>query len=447
MPDNNRGISIVADEENDSLLNGEQLAAVTTVSADDAPEVETPAKQEQRPVREKGRSGSAWLGYLTLFIVVLLAAGGFFLIQSFRSELGGELNKEDQQMIELTRQLGSLQAQLATLHNQVAGLQTQLATEDSKIERILGEQSSTFGERLESARADLTKSVDQIQRQLSRTRGDVLVADAEYLLSVANQKLHLVGDVKAVVAAMEAADQRLHDSGDPGVFPVREALAEEINLLKNMNTPDIVGLSAKLLAFEAKIREIPLLLPHAATAAEPALKPKQPKPLEAESPAKPPEVVAEGETGEEGGDETASATDGRLDAALDALKDLVTIRRTDRPIQSVLTPEEVEGLRQVLLLKLEISRASLLRGDEAMYRENLKSAREFLRDNFDGEAVATREADAQLKEFMQQAIRVPMPDVSKSLSLIRNIERLRLKADEVKKPNSEPKTPAAGAQP
>jgi uncharacterized protein HemX len=381
-----------------------------------------------------------------------LAAGGVFLIQSFRSERGGELNKEDQQMIELTRQLGSLQAQLATLHNQVAGLQTQLATEDSKIERILGEQSSTFGERLESARTDLTKSVDQIQRQLSRTRGDVLVADAEYLLSVANQKLHLVGDVKAVVAAMEAADQRLHDSGDPGVFPVREALAEEINLLKTMNTPDIVGLSAKLLAFEAKIREIPLLLPHAATAAEPALKPKPPKPLEAESPAKLPEVVAEpgsegeGETGE-GGDETASPTDGRLDAALDALKDLVTIRRTDRPIQSVLTPEEVEGLRQVLLLKLEMSRASLLRGDEAMYRENLKSAREFLRDNFDGEAVATREADAQLKEFMQQSIRVPMPDISKSLTLIRNIERLRLKADEVKKPNSEQKPPAAGVQP
>lgn len=430
MPDNNRGTSIVADEENESPLSEEQLAAFANDSAD-APSGTEPLASDEKPAKAKGRSAGTWIGYLTLVIVVLLAIGGFLLIQSFRSELGGELNKEDQQVIELTRQLGSLQQQLATLHNQVAGLQTQLATEDSKIERVLSEQSSTFGDRLESARADLSKSVDQIQRQLSRTRGDVLVADAEYLLSVANQKLHLVGDVKAVLAALEAADQRLHDSGDPGVFPVREALAEEINLLKNMAAPDVVGLSAKILALEAKIREIPLHLPHAPTGAESALKPK---PLQAEPP------TAEGEESEE--------SDGRLDAALDALKDLVTIRRTDRPIESVLTPEEVEGLRQVLLLKLEMTRAALLRGDEGMYQANLKSARQFLRDNFDNEAAATRDADAQLNEFLQQPIRVPMPDISKSLSLIRNIERLRLKVDEAKKPSvPELKPQGTGAQP
>lgn len=441
MPDNNRGTSIVADEENESPLSEEQLAAFANDSADDSSGIEPPASEE-KPAKAKGRSAGTWIGYLTLVIVVLLAIGGFFLIQSFRSELGGELNKEDQQVIELTRQLGSLQQQLATLHNQVAGLQTQLATEDSKIERVLSEQSSTFGERLESARADLSKSVDQIQRQLSRTRGDVLVADAEYLLSVANQKLHLVGDVKAVLAAMEAADQRLHDSGDPGVFPVREALAEEINLLKNMAAPDIVGLSAKILALEAKIREIPLHLPHAPTGAESALKPK---PLQAE----PPTAEAEPPTAEaEPPDAETEEHDGRIDAALDALKDLVTIRRTDRPIESVLTPEEVEGLRQVLLLKLEMTRAALLRGDEGMYQANLKSARQFLRDNFDNQAAATRDADAQLNEFLQQPIRVPMPDISKSLSLIRNIERLRLKADEAKKPSvPELKPQGTGAQP
>ncbi|RYU62477.1 hypothetical protein EWI61_03075 [Methylolobus aquaticus] len=434
MPDNNRGKSIVADEENESPLSEEQLAAFANDSADDSSGIAPPASDE-KPAKAKGRSAGTWIGYLTLVIVVLLAIGGFFLIQSFRSELGGELNKEDQQVIELTRQLGSLQQQLATLHNQVAGLQTQLATEDSKIERVLSEQSSTFGERLESARADLSKSVDQIQRQLSRTRGDVLVADAEYLLSVANQKLHLVGDVKAVLAAMEAADQRLHDSGDPGVFPVREALAEEINLLKNMPAPDVVGLSAKILALEAKIREIPLHLPHASTGAESALKPR---PLQAE----PPTAGAETPAAE------TEESDGRLDAALDALKDLVTIRRTDRPIESVLTPEEVEGLRQVLLLKLEMTRAALLRGDEGMYQANLKSARQFLRDNFDNQAAATRDADAQLNEFLQQPIRVPMPDISKSLSLIRNIERLRLKADEAKKPSvPELKPQGTGAQP
>lgn len=414
-------------DNRENPLTNEEMGAVPGDEAADAGDEDQSASESgpEAPVRAKPRG--AWLGYLTLGIVVLLAVGGFVLLQAFRSELGGELNKEDQQVIELTRQFGSLQHQLATLHNQVAGLQSQLATEDSKVERILGEQSSTFGERLELTKSELTKAVEQIQRQLSRTRGDVLVADAEYLLSIANQKLHLVGDVKAVLAAMEAADQRLHDSGDPGVFAVREALAEEIDLLKKMNPPDIVGISARILALESKIRDIPLLLPHSATSGEPALKPRQTE----QSPG-----PAESEPEEQG----------VLDSAIENLKGFVTVRRTDRPIQAILTPEEVEGLRQILLLKLEMARASLLRGDEAMYSGNLLSAQEFVQSHFDRQADVTREALEELGSLSEQKIRIPMPDVSKSLSLIRNIERLRLQADQGQQ-DAQPKERPAGVEP
>lgn len=415
MPDNRESAPA---EEEDVLATLDAPAE----ASDESPMQEADSRPEP-PVRPK--KSSAWLGYLTLAFVILLAVGGFLLLQAFRSELGGELNKEDQQVIELTRQFGSLQHQLATLHNQVASLQSQLATEDTKVERILGEQSSSFGERLELTKSELTKAVEQIQRQLSRTRGDVLVADAEYLLSVANQKLHLVGDVKAVLAAMEAADQRLHDSGDPGVFPVREALAEEIDILKKTIPPDIVGLSAKILALEQKIRQIPLLLPHAGASLQPAVKSEQ-----AELPAEP--------------EKSESGEQGILDSAIENLKDLVTVRHTDRPIQAILTPEEVEGLRQILLLKLEMARASLLRSDEAMYSANLLSAREFVESHFDTQAETTREMLDELGALSEQKIRIPMPDISKSLSLIRNIEHLRLKAEPVE---PQPKEQPAGATP
>ncbi|MCU0733936.1 MAG: uroporphyrinogen-III C-methyltransferase [Methylotetracoccus sp.] len=393
----------------------ELIDEATALATGDAPA--NPADDEPRPVRVKTRG--AWLGYLTLTVVVLLAVGGFLLLQAFRSELGGELDKEDQQVIELTRQFGSLQHQLATLHNQVAALQSQATTQDAKVERILGEQSTTFGERLELTKSEITKAVEQIQRQLSRTRGDVLVADAEYLLSIANQKLHLVGDVKTVLAAMEAADQRLHDSGDPGVFPVREALAEEINLLKKTSPPDIVGLSARILALEGKIRTIPLLLPHSGEAQ------------------KPPPRTGDGQRSSKA-EESEPGEQGMLDSALENLKDLVTVRRTDRPIQAILIPEEVEGLRQILLLKMEMARASLLRGDESMYRENVLSARDFVQTHFDRQADATRELADELASLSEQTIRVPMPDISKSLTLIRNIEHLRLEAEQAPPKKEQP---------
>jgi uroporphyrinogen-III synthase/uncharacterized protein HemX len=353
----------------------------------------------------------AWIGYSTLAALLLLATAGYFLLQELRSKqegLGGELSKGDQHMLELSHQISGLQAQVASLHSQIAALQTEISTEDNKLERMLGEQSQAFGEKLNLTRKALEESVQRIQRQLNRTRGDLLIADAEYLLSVANQKLHLIGDVKAALAAMQAADQRLLESGDPSVFKIREALATEINQIEDFQAPDVVGLSARLLAIESKVRDLPLFLPHAEKTKEPA---------EPEKPRSP-----------ESGD--------MLDSTLQQLKDLVTVRRTDRPVQAVLTPEEVAGLREILLLKLEMARASLLRGDDELYRTNLESARAWVEEHFDRDAASVKDIAAELQALSGVRLRVPFPDISTSLSLLRNIEKLRLETEE--------KAPAGG---
>ncbi|WP_255556639.1 fused uroporphyrinogen-III synthase HemD/membrane protein HemX [Methylococcus sp. Mc7] len=358
----------------------------------------------------------AWLGYSMLAAILLLATAGYFLIQELRSKqegLGGELNKGDLHVLELSRQVSSLQTQLATLHSQVATLQSQLGTEDSKLERLLGEQSAGFGQKLEDTRKELAQSIQAIQRQLSRTHSDVLIADAEYLLGIANQKLHLSGDVKSVLEAMQAADQRLHDSGDPGVFKVREALAEEINRLEAFQAPDVVGLSAKLLAIEAKTRELPLFLPHPDMSKEPRETPKTKSP--------------EAETGD------------AVDSTLEQLKGLVTVRRSDRPVHAVLTPQEAAGLREILLLKLEMTRTSILRGDDALFHSNLESATAWLNENFDRDSSAFKDISSDLRAMAGVRLKASFPDISGSLTLLRNIEKLRLETDVV--------TPASTAAP
>ncbi|HYE35273.1 uroporphyrinogen-III C-methyltransferase [Methylocaldum sp.] len=378
-------------------------------------------------VRPKKSRNMAWVGYTILLSVLILTAGGWFILQELRSKqegLGGQLNSKDQQILEVTRQLNALQSEMATLHSQFATLQSQVTTEDSKFERQIGEQSAQINERLNLTRTELGESVQQIQRQLNKTHGDLLVADAEYLLSIANQKLHLIGDVKAVLAAMEAADQRLHDSGDPAVFKVREALAEEIDTLRRLNAPDVVGLSSKLLILEGKVKDIPLFLPHAGKSTGQPAKPEAAAP------------TSEGEG------------EGPLDSALDNFKDLVTIRRTDRPVDAILHPEQAEALRQVLLLKLETARAALLRGDEGMYKANLASAQEWLTEHFDPGSDKTQEVATEISALAEQPIRIPFPDISKSLTLLRNIEKLRLEADEAGiKPNREESAKTQSGEP
>jgi uncharacterized protein HemX len=374
------------------------------------------------PPRKKPRS-LAWVGYVILLAVLALSAGGWYLLQELRSkqgDLGGQLSSEGQQLHDMKQQLSALQSELATLHSQVATMQSQVTTEDSKVERLLGEHTAQLNDRLNLTRSEFGGAVQSIQRQLNRTRGDLMVADAEYLLSIANQKLHLVGDVKAVLAAMEAADQRLHDSGDPAVFKVRQALAEEIAALKKMEAPDVVGLSSRILVLEGKVKNVPLFLPHAGTVKEHAGKPSA------------------GTSGQaqKGGDKNP------LDSALKDIKDLVTIRHTDRPIEEILAPEQAEALRQVLLLKLETTRAALLRGDETLYKTSLSSAADWLKEHFDIAAPETKDMANEFNALLAHDISLPFPDIGKSLSLLRNIERLRLEAEEGKEQAQPAETPA-----
>jgi len=390
---------------------------LTNQEKDISPEVEPSTAQEPvttGKVRPPKKSRSlAWVGYMVLLGVIGLAAGGWFLLQELRSRqegLGGQITDKTHQVQEVTHQITSVQSDIAALHTQVATLQSQLSGNDAKIERRLGDQAEQLDAKLESTRGEFAGAIQQIQRQLNKTRGDLLITDAEYLLSVANQKLNLVGDVKSVLAAMEAADQRLHESADPAVYKVREALAEEMAAVRKIQAPDLVGLSSQLLALEKKVPALPLLLPHAGTV-------KQHEKAKEEQQAK-----AEEQSPEEKGD--------AFDSALRGFKDLVTVRRTDQPVEALLAPEQVEVLRQLLLLKLESSRAALLRNDERLYRDSLATAIDWIGQHFDTAADETKTMLDALNSLADRSFTVAYPDISKSMIMLQNIEKLRLEAED-----------------
>lgn len=363
----------------------------------------------------KKQHSLTWIGYAILVFVVALAGGSWFFLQHLRSEQQEGTNGTEQQLLQISQQLTSMQGEIASLHQQVATIQSQEATDEAKSERLLSEQTAQWDARLNALHTEVGGAVQRIQRQLNKTHGDLLVADAEYLLSIANQKLHLVGDIKAVLAAMEAADQRLRDSGDPAVFKVREALAAEIGSLRKLDSPDVVGISAELLVLEEKVKVLPLFLPHAGTLKEHADK----------------SVSHKVSTDKE-------KTGDILDTTIEDLKSLVTVRRTEIPIDAVLTPEEVEIFRQVLLLKLETTRAALLRGDEALYQTSLESARNWLKQHFDTSAPQTRAFEETILLLLKRFAQVPFPDISHSLMLLRNIGTLRLEVEDAQTGASPP---------
>jgi len=372
-------------------------------------------KQEQHVSENskahRSRSG-LWFGIIILLIIISVAGVGFYLFQQLRSQqdnLGGEVNKGDMQLIELSKQISGYQAQLAAIQSQLATVESDVAGKESHFTQTLADFSKLHNEKLDSTRNELNTAISQVQRQLGKTRGDWLIADAEYLLSIANQRLYLMGDVNTTREALEAADQRLRESGDAGAFKIREQIAKDIAAIRNVAVADIIGMYASIQALQDQVDKLVLYLPYTGKTLT------QPKPAE-------------------------PTTDKEGHSLIDQLEGMVTIRHTEHPIKEILTPEEAQFIREQLRVKLEIVKIALVQQNEQLYQSSLADAKKWTEQNFAKNA-ETNNFMAELDRFNAIKIRSHFPDISLSLKMLRDITKLRLEADKAA-PASEKNKPA-----
>lgn len=366
-------------------------------------------KQEQNVSESnkvhRSRSGF-WFGIIILLIIIGLAGAGFFLFTQLREQqasLGGEVDKGDMQLIELSKQISGYQSQLASVQSQLATLEASIAGKDTHFTKTLEDFSRLHNEKLDSTRKELNSAIQQVQRQLGKTRGDWLIADAEYLLSTASERLHLIGDVNTTRAALEAADQRLRESGDAAVFKVREQIAKDIAALNRVEVPDIVGIYSSIQTQAGQIDNLTLLLPYAG---------KTPT-----SPKKPEKPV----------DQTQDKQD-LIDSALNELEEIVTIRHTEQPIKAILTQEEAQFIKEQLRLKLETVKVALVQHNEPLYQASLTDAKKWTEQHF-MQNTQTKNFIAELDRMKGVQIQSQFPDISLSLKMLKDIVKLRLETD------------------
>ncbi len=351
--------------------------------------------------------GSVVIAFTLLGLLALAGAGYFFWdqLRSRQEGLGGNLDKGDKRIIELRKQINTTQSQLATAEKQLSNLTETLNNTDKQNERQLQEQSKLFEDRLKNRHSQLDGKINNIQRQLGKTRGDWLVADAEYLLSVANERLQLTQDIKTTIMALEAADHRLRESGDGGVFKVRAEIAEEINALKSVNSPDIIKLISQLTIIQKQAHTLQLALPTINVA------PAQPE--------RNLEPSAE--------DQQNTTIVGR---ALTDLKELVIVRKRDSNAITLLHPEEARIIREDLMIRIDIAKSALVRRNDAEFHTSISSAKEWLVDNFDTKTAQVKNSQQILEKLLTVHLHSQIPDISRSLKMLRDVTKFRLRTDQ-----------------
>lgn len=333
----------------------------------------------------RSRSGF-WFGIIILLVVISVAGVGFYFMQGLRAtqeNLGGEVKDE------MTKQLNDYQAQLSAIQLQLANVSKEVASEDDRFSKALADFSQLHQEKLNATHNELTDAIQQIHRQLGKTRGDWLIADAEYLLSVASERLHLVGDTHTTLEALEAADQRLRESGDAGVIKIREKIAEEITVVKSIAEVDIVGIYVAIQAQQDHADKLELLLPFAG---------KVP---------------------------TSTTTD---TSENNGLLNALGVKYSEQPVNEILTPEKAKFIYEQLRVKLEIAQLALVQHNETLFQSALADAKKWLELNFTKND-ASRNMTEELDKFSVVKIHGNFPDISLSLKMLKDISKLRIEAD------------------
>ncbi|MBS3951785.1 MAG: uroporphyrinogen-III C-methyltransferase [Methylomicrobium sp.] len=366
-------------------------------------------KQDQNTdkvlLKSKSKSG-LWFGFLILLIILSIGGIGYYFFMQLRDQqenLGGELDKGDMQVIELSKQLSGYQTQLSALQSQLATLVADVKSKDGQFNKTLSDFSELHTEKLDNARTDLGNQIRQVQRQLGKTRGDWLIADAEYLLSVANQRLQLMGDLATTTEALEAADQRLRESGDAAVFKVREQISKDIAALKTIVESDMVGIYSALQMLQGKVGQLPLIMPYAGKPFTPAS-----------------DIHSHGDSGEDEHD--------MLSFAMEKLEGVVTIRHTDKEIKAILEPEEALFIQQQFRVKLEMIKLALVQQNEALYKAAIADAIAWLKENFTMNE-ETKSVVGELERMNIIRLKSEFPDISGSLKMLRDITKLRIETD------------------
>jgi uroporphyrin-3 C-methyltransferase len=325
----------------------------------------------------------------------------------------------------LAAQLDSLeqaqQAQGARLDGLDSGQQAdreQLAG----IRQAFDEQSAMLSDErraLDDREAELRSLVSNLHERVGRSGNQWLVAEAGYLLNLAEHRLRLAADPATARTALALADERLHATGDAGWSGVREQIARDLTRLDTLAQPDITGLWSRL---GALLDQVPNL--------------KLREGARGIARSEPPKVSL-----------TPSSEERTWRTLLSDLwagiKDSVRIRRHDEPVAALLPPEQEYFLFENLRLRLEQARLALVQGRSEIYRQALAEARDWLARHFAAEDAVTRALDQALAELAASPVRAELPDISPSLSAFRARRELLQSLPAPVPPAEEQEAPAA----
>lgn len=346
-----------------------------SASSPPEPTADEQNKAEQPPIKRQ-RSGRLGRLFLLIVLFALLAVGYWFYLHP-RLVIFAE------QFRELESGLVSAQVELLGAQDAVSMIRQQF---DRQQEALSGYESA-----LAATQNELAAMAERLRDVESSRSGDWVVAEAQYLVRLANQKLLIGTDIGSAVELLDDADELLFELGYPEARSARQALASDILRLEQVRQVDYQGIYFRLSGLVSLVSDLPM-----------------------------PEIQSLED--DIGADEVVSDQPGWKrwwQSFVSRLEPFFIIRR-DSDAETMLSSEQLELQKLRVQILLHEAQLGLMSTEQEIYRDSLESAMTLVGEFFGESDQAERLID-QIEALASMNVQIEIPQITASLRALQDL--------------------------
>ena len=328
-----------------------------------------PEANETLSIFEAPRSNFWVATLLSILACVAVGSGGWFMwteVQTMKHSM--------ESVDEAIQSVNSQLVQIVSLRETTRDIRSQMERLESGIARA-DERNQSVINRVETVAEELAKA--QVD-----TRNSYVLAEAEYLLKLADQRLLIERNPETATNLMHTVQGLLAKLEDGRLLSVREQLAQDIQLLSAIPHVDLLGIQAELLALDPVLNDLKLPI----------------RRFNLESDSEPEDDVQK---------------------FIDGLRSFIRIREVNAPITPLVSASDAGRAREVLRLSLEQIKVALVREDQELFNAGLAQAKRLSHHFFDVTEGAGKRVMTVLKALEGTQIARDIPDAAQGLRALR----------------------------
>lgn len=283
----------------------------------------------------------------------------------------------------------------------------QLAADNTaKYNDIMAEQAVLLQnqERMDEALVSTLESVAKAQISSGNALPSWQLAEAEYLLRLANQRLAMEQASESAIALLTAADVIVKDSEQVGTYGIRRAIAMDLAALTAVPSVDVEGVYSKLEGLSLLASKLAFITPTVAKAPQLQASPSQALDVLAAPQVEPAFIQA-----------ALSTLKAASLSVWSELKQLIKVQNRAQSDQQLLTPGAELLVRMQIEMALSQTQVALLRRQQVIYDESLTNVKRLLGQYYRKDDSIAKAMLSQINDLEQVKVLAQLPDISGSL--------------------------------